>query len=103
MGRILSAYGHEGLTVTSGAVVTFTVGTYMTTTYHPKGAFVTVETNDVRFTVDGTTPTSTVGHLLSDKDTVELWGQDVQNFKVIAPGSNATIHVSYYGEGARLA
>ncbi len=103
LGKMLSAYAHETITVTSGAAIGLTVGTYMTTTNHPKGALVSIGANDIMFTVDGTTPTSTVGHPGYDKDVVELWGQDIQNWKAIATGTDAKLHVTYYGEGAKLA
>lgn len=37
-------------------------------------AFVTVETNPIRYTLDGTTPTAAVGHLLQPGDSLVISG-----------------------------
>lgn len=63
-------------------------------------AFITVETNAVRFTVDGTLPTASVGHLLSPGDTLDLESKDeVNEFQVIRQGAaDATLFVTFGNE-----
>jgi len=51
-------------------------------------ALVTAETAQVRFTVDGTAPTTTVGHLLNPGDTLELdSNEDIDAFRAIRTGA----------------
>ena len=63
-------------------------------------AFVTVETNPVRFWYDGSTPTSTVGHHLNSGDSVTIDGEgNVTNFKVIRSSeaaADATLMITYF-------
>ena len=50
-----------------------------------KGLFATVSLGAIRFTFDGTTPTTSLGHALTNGDTLRLEGpSNVQNFKAIA-------------------
>lgn len=58
-------------------------------------ALVTVETDSIRFRVDGTDPTSSEGHKLDPGDTVELLGGNaILYFRAIRTSSDATIRVS---------
>ena len=51
-------------------------------------ALVTVETAQVRFTVDGTAPTTTIGHLANPGDTIYLDSNaDIDAFRAIRTGS----------------
>lgn len=61
-------------------------------------AFLTLETDQIRFTLDGaTTPTSTVGHLLAVGDTLVLNGvEELQRFKAIRVTNDASLKVTYY-------
>lgn len=58
---------------------------------------ITVEGVPIRFTVDGTTPTATLGHLAYPDDILQLKNQDqIRKFKAITPsGATATLMVSY--------
>ena len=59
-------------------------------------AFITVETDAVRFWLDGSTPTASAGHKLAAGDTLILNGRDeVDKFRVIRVTTNATLFVSY--------
>lgn len=60
-------------------------------------AFITVETAQIRFTIDGTAPTTTVGHLLNIGDILELdSAEDIAAFRAIRTGTaSATIHCTY--------
>lgn len=63
-----------------------------------KFAQISVETNSIRFRVDGTAPTSSVGHLLNAGDVVVLESEDdVRNWKAIRVSADATIMASYVG------
>ena len=51
-------------------------------------ALITCETAQVRFTVNGTAPTTTVGHLLNPGDTLKLdSNEDITAFRAIRTGS----------------
>lgn len=55
-------------------------------------AFITVESNSIRFTIDGSVPTSTLGHLLVPGDILELESIDeIQGFQAICVSTDATI------------
>src|SRR5689334_9772251 len=73
--------------------VSLTSGTYGTRRY----AVITVDTADIRFTVDGTAPTATTGHLLSPDDVLKLYSaEDIAAFRAIRTGStNAVLQCSY--------
>lgn len=60
-------------------------------------ALITVETADIRFYVDGTKPTATVGHQAFPGDQIELHNPtELKNFRAIrVTGTSATARVSY--------
>ena len=59
-------------------------------------ALVTVETDQIRYTTDGTTPDASTGHLLDVGDALELDNHDdIRRFKAIRVTTDATIQVSY--------
>ena len=60
-------------------------------------AFITVETAQIRFTIDGTAPTTTVGHLLNIGDILELdSAEDIAAFRAIRTGATSgVIHCTY--------
>jgi hypothetical protein len=61
-------------------------------------ARVTVETASIRYTVDGTTPTSSVGHLVASGTTFDVFGWDaIKAFRAIQAVGAAQISVTYYG------
>src|ERR1041385_345081 len=84
----------EALTIdnTVGGIA-LTSGTYGTARY----AEISVDSADIRFTVDGTPPTSTTGHLVAPRDIIRLDShEDIVAFRAIRAGStNATIQVTY--------
>ena len=58
-------------------------------------AFITLETDEVRYRVDGTDPTASEGHKLSPGDTLTLEGGNaIRNFRAIRVTSDATIRIS---------
>ena len=94
------AYAYEAITV-ANASIGFTETNYNPalgqTTLRAERAFFTVETAAIRYTIDGTTPTTTVGHLLSSGDIVLIDGyENIANFRAIRTGgTSASIKVTY--------
>lgn len=94
----MAAYAHESITVSSTAIGFTAANLTKALTLYQRGCsdvLVTVETNPIRFTVDGTTPTSTVGHLLNAGDIYTCDGADAAAFLAIRTGSDATIKCTY--------
>ena len=93
--NIGNATAKEILTVTT--VVGFTVATI------PQGcvsAHCTLTGADVRYYYDGSTPTTLLGHLLSQPASFDVVGENaIKNFKVVAVSGTATIVVTYELEG----
>lgn len=89
--RGVNAQGKETLTVAASAVGFASI---------PAGAsiaIITTETADIRYWVDGSTPTTSQGHLVSAGDAIKLdsVGQ-LTNFKAIAVSGSATMQISYF-------
>ena len=90
----VNAHAFEQVTVTTSTAVGVTTGTFVSRSFFgPRGGgtvvlFCTVETDDIRFRVDGTDPTRTVGHQVQNDTSVTIEGYDnVRNFKMIGSGS----------------
>lgn len=62
-----------------------------------KNAFITVEGGNIRFWLDGTSPTSLVGHLVMEGDSVLIQGiNTISNALFIRTGSTTTtLRISY--------
>ena len=100
---ILSDYqtgGYEAITVNTA--IGFTAAKIMPTSGDFEGmacqaVFCTLETDDIRFTVDGeTTPSSTVGHLLKSGESLTIGNaSDIANFNCIKVTSNASLKVTF--------
>ena len=91
------AFSFEQITV-SNAVKTLTVGKYTDTDSKlSKKVFISVEDAQIRYTFDGTTPTSSIGHIANPAEVIILIGtQNIENFKAIRKGStDAKISVTY--------
>ena len=60
-------------------------------------AFITVETAQIRWTIDGTAPTTTVGHLGNVYDVIDLTSaEDIVAFRAIRTGATSgVIHATY--------
>jgi hypothetical protein len=66
-------------------------------TQFPEEALVTVETQSVRWRVDGTAPTAAVGHLAAAGSSITVSGyNNIKNFKVIETTASGKITVSYF-------
>lgn len=93
-----AAFAHETLTVTN-AVKVLTASTYVVGSRYSQAAYITIEDADVRYTYDGTTPSATVGHLLTSGSSIALSGhRDISTFKAYrAAGIDATLRITYEG------
>lgn len=61
-----------------------------------KYATISVEVDQIRYRLDGTAPTTTVGHLLNVNDVLYLASEDdIRNIRMIRVTTDATIQVSY--------
>ena len=85
------AINFETLTVSTTAVaITATI-----IDQQHDNALITCEAASVRFRLDGTAPTATVGHVLDPGDILELRGCELGKFQAIRrDGTDATLQVS---------
>lgn len=93
-------FSFEQLTVTSGVQV-LTPSKYKDsdTIGGAASAFITNDGDAIRYTYDGTTPSTTVGHKLADGGVLVLTGQNqMSSFKCYAVSSNSTISITYERE-----
>jgi len=94
-GLAFAQFAYESITV-SYTVKTLTAATYGAGV---RSALITVETNAIRFTLDGVqTPTSAgVGHLLYPGETRILDKYEIVKFKAVrASATDAVLKVTYY-------
>ncbi len=85
----------ESVTVADTAIG-LTAATYA----NARGAFLTLETAQIRFYYDGTTPTNLLGHLLEVGQTLNLYNEDeIRNFRGIRTGgTSGVLRVTYEGK-----
>jgi hypothetical protein len=78
--------------------VTCTTATALTIPAGANYAVISVETQNIRYTIDGsTTVTASVGHLVTTGQTISLSGnKTLANFSAIQVTSGAVFTVSYY-------
>ena len=90
--QITKVIAYETITVADTAIG-FTTATYD----NANTAFMTLETAQIRFRVDGTNPISTEGHILDIGQTLEIEGKDnLTNFKAIRTGAvSGVLKISY--------
>lgn len=89
-------FDFETLTVGNTAI-TLTASKYRPVGEQADSAFITLEGGDIRYRYDGTSPTSSVGHLLSSGGYLILVGQNqMEKFKAIrVGGTDGTFSVTY--------
>jgi hypothetical protein len=88
-------FAHETITVTTLAVSQLDA-TYAATA---GAVFITVETNNIRYWIDGGIPTTAIGHPVVSAAYQNLWFNDpmsIKEFRAIAVGGNSTLSVTYY-------
>lgn len=94
-------YAFEQLSVSTGVQI-LTPSKYMdsTTAGGATDAFITLNGGNIRYCYDGTSPTSTNGHILLDGGSLVLKGQNqMANFKCIQTGSSGSeISITYERE-----
>ncbi len=91
-GQDITAFGHEDVTVANTAGgVGFTTATIAPSGQRPAHrAVCTAETAQMRYTYDGTAPTTGVGHLLEIGDTLVIEGiSNVAAFRAIRTGGTS--------------
>lgn len=93
----LIPFDFETITVDNTAAGVGLTASKLTSSPRPKKVIITVETAQCRYRLDGTAPTSTVGHILNPMDSLVLEGySQLNNFKSIRTGAtSATIQVTY--------
>ena|SRR3990167_4279070 len=91
----LIPYDFETITVADTAIGL--TASKLASTPRPKKVVITIETAQIRYRMDGTDPSATVGHLANPLDSIVLEGYSQLNgTKFIRKGStSATISVSY--------
>jgi hypothetical protein len=84
--------GFEQITIEATAKV-LTAAEYK----NAQKASISVETADIRYRLDGTAPTATIGKLAEDGDEIILESaEDIKNFKAIRTGSvSAVLNIDY--------
>ena len=92
------AYGTESITVSSTSIGFTDATINPERRIKPIKAIFVVEAAQIRFTVDGSTPTSSVGFLAEIGDIVTINGEhDVEKFRAIRTGAtDATIQPIYF-------
>lgn len=95
--KLAQAYGFETITVSSTAIgLTST----LITPANKQAALevlITCETGNVRFRMDGTDPTSSVGHLLPATSSLTVTGlNNLKRLKFIRVSVDATLQVTFF-------
>lgn len=94
---ILSAIGRETIPSLT-ASVGFTAATIAAIAERLHYALIQAVDGDVRFALDGATPTSSLGLRLTQDSNVEVWGDsDINNFRCIDDSGTAKLEVVYMG------
>ncbi len=92
-----TCYAFETLTIDNTAAGISLSSAYLEANPRPKKAFITVEGASCRYRLDGTAPTSSVGHLLTPVSSLTLEGHSqLNNAKFIRTGgTSAVLQVSF--------
>ena len=93
------AFGYEALAVLDDAVCVLTSSEYVATAPARQcRALITVETHQLRYTLEGTAPSSTVGHLIEIGDVLVIEGAaNIALFKCISTTTDhGAIKVTYF-------
>jgi hypothetical protein len=92
--------GYTPFAFERATVTTATVSQLNATYKAAAGAvFITVETNNIRYQIDGTNPDVNTGHLVVPAAYQNIWFNDpasIKAFRAIAIGGNATLQITYY-------
>lgn len=94
----MAAYAHESITVNTAVGLT---STYLSYPHNKNGVplkevVCSLEGGAIMITVDGTTPTSSVGHLINPGDVFYLDADEASKFRAIKSGStNGVLKATY--------
>lgn len=83
------AISFENLTVAGSAVA-------LTPPANAQSALCSVDNVTVRFRLDGSNPTSTVGHQLPLDTFIEFFGEDMNAVRFISTGASTNVFVTYF-------
>lgn len=95
------AGGHEAITIASptggiGFTAALITAAGAGVNKDAKEVFCSLETANMRFTLDGTTVSSTVGHTLASGETLTLKNRsDIVNFRAIKFSTDASLRCTY--------
>lgn len=98
----LDAYTRETIAVSTTAknLTATKLRTQIGSSYQNTGAvaaLLTVETNSIRYTLDGTTATASVGHVLAAGDTLLVTGMgNLSRLSMIRVSADASVEVTYF-------
>ena len=94
---ILQTFDQEDLTVDATVGGVRLTLSYILTTPPAKAATLTVETAQIRWTCDGTTPTTTVGNPMDAGDSIVISGaQNIKQFRAIRTGgTSGSLNVTF--------
>jgi hypothetical protein len=89
-------FAYEAITVNTATGLT--KATWNVSGAKDVSAMLTLETDQIRYTLDGTTvPTNAVGHLMNPTDSLILENSvALNNFKAIKVTNNASLKVTYF-------
>lgn len=94
-----NAYAYEQLATTSGVqtlTTTYTSGVGYSGSAQQPDVFLTLETNSIRWRIDGGNPSSTVGHLMAAGDKIVIAGIDnIRNFRFTYVTAAGTLNATY--------
>ena len=91
-------YAYENITVTTSAVFRPTEA-YRIASSATGALFLTVETNNINYRIDGGDPTSALGHAIVAELAQNLWLNDrsaIRNLRMIGVGGSALVKITYY-------
>lgn len=90
------AFDFETLSATTGSAVGVTAATAFPGNAQATYGLFSVETNNIRWRVDGTDPDASTGHLIESGQYFEIHGaENLRNLKMIGSGGTATIQCTY--------
>ena len=98
MGR--KSVSYEAITISTEAIG-FTAEKILPTSGEYKNigcreVFCSLESNSIRWTIDGTMPTSTIGHQLAAGENLTIeHPEDIANFRAIRLSGDASLKVTY--------
>jgi hypothetical protein len=106
--RELVPTGYEAITVNTSIGITAALLTPVAgvnTGRKAVGAYISIETDQIRYTLDGVTaPTNLIGHLVEKGDGFWIFGAtSLANLRMIKVTNNASAKVSVFHAGARMA